>query len=164
MHRSTSPTDTFRGYAYVTAQAVILLAIVFWRTPADWDQPGWVTTVAYAGDGISAVWFLAALVSLGRSLSAVPLPLQGGRLVTTGLYRCCRHPIYTGVIGLAFSSAVVVRSSWTLALAVALLVVLSAKARFEEGQLLDAYPDYVTYMLATPRFLPTGCLARRWLR
>jgi protein-S-isoprenylcysteine O-methyltransferase Ste14 len=104
-------------------------------------------------------------VSLGRSLSAVPLPVVHGRLMTGGLFRLSRHPIYTGLLAIAWSVAVRAASPpYPLAVAVALTVLLHVKARFEEAALREAYPEYAGYAARTPRFLPRLLpLVRTWL-
>jgi protein-S-isoprenylcysteine O-methyltransferase Ste14 len=116
----------------VAAQGVLL--VVFFTVPGgdNWAVPGWRSGITSAIQIAGWAVLLAALVNLGRSLTALPTPTGCSTLKTTGLYRLVRHPIYTGllaiVIGAAFGSGRTVK----MLLALALLGLLSAKARWEE--------------------------------
>jgi protein-S-isoprenylcysteine O-methyltransferase Ste14 len=78
---------------------------------------------------------------------------QKHMLVTNGIYRFVRHPIYAGdlllVIGLQLAL-----QSWLflLGLMIALLIVRQAIA--EEKLLLSKFPEYHEYCVRTKRFLP----------
>ncbi len=77
------------------------------------------------------------------------------KLVTTGLYRYIRHPMYASLFYLAwgaFLKDVSVTSSIILALAMAFLLVL---AKVEEREMVAKFgPSYAAYMRATRRFIP----------
>lgn len=97
---------------------------------------------------------VVAGLTLGRGLTAHPSPVPGGELVTGGLYRWLRHPIYTFLLIAAGAIAVADASLAHLAAFAGLVVLLNYKARFEEGLLRDAYPGYAEYAAKTGRFLP----------
>ena len=95
-----------------------------------------------------------ASLSLGRSLTPTPVPVNYGALKTGGLYRFVRHPIYTGV--LAIVVGLTLRSgSWiSLVVAAVTVVFFTVKARWEEGQLMERYSGYAVYAAQTPRYVP----------
>jgi len=96
----------------------------------------------------------AAVARLGRNLTPFPRPRAGGELVTQGVYRHVRHPIYGGVLLLACGWALV-RLSPVAAVAVLLLWWLfERKSRYEERVLVVAYPGYAAYAARTRRFVP----------
>lgn len=79
------------------------------------------------------------------------LPEQS--LVTTGIYRYLRHPMYTGdallLVGLELSL-----NSW-LVLGVAVpLLVICRQVVAEEALLSRSFPDYTAYCVRTKRFIP----------
>jgi protein-S-isoprenylcysteine O-methyltransferase Ste14 len=142
------------GWLFVTAQAVLLIALIALPGRADWPTPAWVEAVGLvvvvAGIALMAV----AGLRLGPSLTPTPVPTKDGALATTGLYGVVRHPIYTGI--LIAVTGVVVRSGSVVVLAVGIATVafFHVKARWEEARLAERYPDYPEYAARTPRFVP----------
>lgn len=142
------------GWLFVAAQLLLLVALVVVPSADDWERPLWLWgVVAVLGLGGAAVMAIAAL-GLGRALTPTPVPVEGGELVTDGLYRWVRHPIYSGVLLIVL--ALVVRSAnWvTVVLGAATFGFFHAKARWEEQQLAETYAAYATYAADTGRFVP----------
>jgi len=79
---------------------------------------------------------------------------RGARLITGGPYRHIRHPMYTSVLLGVGALVVADARPWRIALLVALLVVLMAKAAREEQYLRAAFPEYAAYAARTWRFIP----------
>ena len=92
--------------------------------------------------------------NLGRSLTANPVPLDKGKLVETGIYKYVRHPIYTGLLLAMLGSVVQSMAIVKFFVWLALLALLTYKAKFEESLLAKKYPGYVDYMKRTGRFVP----------
>ena len=134
------------------ALMLALLAVApLWA--ADWD--GWWSLVTAAVLLVAgAVFGIGGAVSLGRNRTAFPEPLPEARLVRTGVYGIVRHPLYTSVILLSFAWALGWRSLPGLALAVATLVFLDAKARHEERRLRAKFADYDRYAREVKRLVP----------
>jgi protein-S-isoprenylcysteine O-methyltransferase Ste14 len=93
-----------------------------------------------------------ALTGLGSALTAMPAPLQGQTLRTTGIYALVRHPIYGGLVFLALGFSLLT-SPWALVPTVLLAVVLDLKRRVEEDFLTATYADYPEYRRAVPHAL-----------
>ncbi len=73
-------------------------------------------------------------------------------LVTHGVHRYVRHPLYTAMFlvfwGRAFDEAALMTAAWAT-------LYLLIGTRFEERKLLEIYgADYARYSAAVPRFLP----------
>jgi protein-S-isoprenylcysteine O-methyltransferase Ste14 len=91
-----------------------------------------------------------ALLSLGASLSPLPVPKQHNQLIRTGVYGHCRHPMYQAVLLCSLGVVVATGSLFHLGLFLVLAMVLRGKARFEELALRQLHPDYVAYAAITP--------------
>lgn len=115
------------------------------------DRP---TVVGGVGAAAGVLVMAAGAMTLGRGLTAVPLPNQHAQMRTEGLYRVVRHPIYTGLLLTAGCPVVVSRSAPRLVTFAALVALLTGKARWEEARLVRRFPAYRAYAARTPRFVP----------
>ena len=140
--------------ALVTAQFVLLLALVLVPRGGGWVVPPWLRVVAGVLGVVGVVIMLLGGTALGRGLTAAPLPNAHAQLRTGGLYRFVRHPIYSGLLLMAGAIAVVSGSVARLVVFAALVGLINVKARWEERQLMRRFPDYAAYAARTPRFLP----------
>lgn len=103
---------------------------------------------------IGALFSGAAALALGRNLTPLPKPKEDARLVQRGAYRLVRHPIYTGVILLAYGWSLWVHSWCTVGYATILFLVLDLKSRREERWLMEKYPEYGAYRQRVRRLIP----------
>lgn len=148
------------GWAFVGAQFVLLATLILLPGRDHWPTPGWLSAlglvVVVTGVGLAAV----AALRLGPALTPTPMPNDGG-LVTGGLYRWVRHPIYSGVllvvVGLTLPSGSVV----TLVVGVITVAFFNFKAAWEERRLAERYPGYEAYRARTGRFIPRPASATR---
>lgn len=105
--------------------------------------------------GLGTLW--AGIATLGRNLTPATQPLPEGTLVTHGIYRVVRHPIYTG-ISVALAGYGVLRGGWWIGAAVfaVALAYFEGKARVEERWMTERAPEYAEYRRRVPRLLPGG--------
>ena len=76
-------------------------------------------------------------------------------LITDGLFKRIRHPIYAFSMLLMIASVVVVATPLMLIVALVHIVLMNLKARNEEAHLLRAHGNaYERYLRATGRFVP----------
>ena len=81
-------------------------------------------------------------------------PTRQDALVSNGIYRFIRHPIYTGVL-MIFVGGVLLQPRMPALVAVLLgIVYVYVQARLEEIDLLRRMPAYREYMQRVPRFFP----------
>jgi protein-S-isoprenylcysteine O-methyltransferase Ste14 len=76
------------------------------------------------------------------------------RLVTDGIYAHIRHPMYTAVLLVMLAAIAADPRGWRIALWLALLGVLLAKALREEAYLRARFPEYAAHQSRTARFVP----------
>ena len=88
------------------------------------------------------------------SLAALPHPGPRASLVTTGAYAYVRHPIYAGLIALAFGASIARDSGSGLVATLLLAVVLDLKRRVEESRLSTRFPSYDDYRATTKALVP----------
>lgn len=80
------------------------------------------------------------------------LPEQS--LVTEGIYRFVRHPIYVGDIAL-FIGLELALNSWLVLGAFLLIVIVLRQTQAEEAMLTKIFPEYRAYSQRTKRFIPS---------
>jgi protein-S-isoprenylcysteine O-methyltransferase Ste14 len=83
-----------------------------------------------------------------------PEPKEQARLVTSGVYRWIRHPMYCAVLIGTLGAVLVDPQPWRTAAWLALLGVLVAKLRREERYLLQRFSGYAAYRERTRRLMP----------
>jgi protein-S-isoprenylcysteine O-methyltransferase Ste14 len=140
---------------FVVVQVALFVAVGF--GPAWFDAGAPATAWRVAAGLLMALGValgLAAGLHLGRNLTALPVPVADGRLVTNGMYALARHPIYGGVLLAALGWSAFHASWGTFVATLALWGLFEVKVRFEERALRDRYPDYVAYQARTRRFVP----------
>jgi len=139
---------------WVLGQFVLLAVVVLVPSQGDWSLGPGLMRTARVVSLVGIVVLIVAALSLGRGLTALPVPNASARLRTGGLYRWVRHPIYFGL--LLFTTAHCLSSeSWVVLVAGVLLAALiNVKARWEERRLAERFPDYPAYAARTPRFVP----------
>ena len=149
-----------RGEWYVVAQLVLFVLVAFGpRTIARLPALSGFYAKAAMGFGIVLMaigggLIVTGIANLGRNLTPLPFPKEGGELVQTGAYSLVRHPVYSGVIALAVGWACTVRGPLTLAYAVLLFLLFDAKSRREERWLETKFPSYSEYRKRVRRLIP----------
>lgn len=141
------------GYVLVVLQFSVLLGLIFsssllWRLRAG-DLLLWLIVGGAIGVGAAAV-----VNNRPGNFNIHPSPKSGGSLVTHGIYRYVRHPMYTSILIFGVACVIAKQGAATLALFCMLLGVLFGKARLEEQWLCEKFPGYPAYMKTTRRFLP----------
>jgi protein-S-isoprenylcysteine O-methyltransferase Ste14 len=117
------------------------------RAPADafWDSLSTLLVL------IGSTTAILVVVDLGRSLSIMP---EARKLVTSGLYRRIRHPLYfaeeIAIIGFYLQF----RSWQTLPILVIHFYFQIRRMDWEEGILAKAFPEYAGYKQRTYRLFP----------
>lgn len=146
---------TRAGGWWLAGQLLLLTAV--WFAGQRYTISEGAAWISWFGGGLMAASFFIAVrgvFDLGRGLSPMPLPSPRGSLVTTGIYRTMRHPLYADLVLLAVGYSIYRQSLPALLLVVPLAWLLKGKAICEERLMLARYPDYADYIKRTGRFFP----------
>jgi protein-S-isoprenylcysteine O-methyltransferase Ste14 len=148
----------------ITTLGLIVLPVVYlatdWLDFADYGLPsrahqtaGWLGAAVFA----VALWLLwRSHVDLGSNWSAFPEIRSDHSLVTEGVYRSIRHPMYTAHWLWAVAQMLLLQN-WIAgpALAVFFLPFCLVRIPYEERMMLDRFGDeYRAYMDRTGRIVP----------
>ena len=94
---------------------------------------------------ISFIILLVAIKDLGRNLSPFPRPLNNSSLVTRGIYRFTRHPMYYSLIFISFGIFITKLSMYYLFLSISLGLIIKFKIALEEQYLNNKFKNYLLY-------------------
>jgi protein-S-isoprenylcysteine O-methyltransferase Ste14 len=136
------------------AQLALIVVLVLLRGRDDWPVPDALTVASAIAVVLGLVIMIIGGTTLGRGLTATPLPNAHAQLRTGGLYRFVRHPIYSGVLLAAAGITAASGSVFRVLVFVLLAVLLSVKTRWEETRLAARFEGYGAYAARTPRFVP----------
>ena len=73
---------------------------------------------------IAFIIMLVSIKDLGRNLSPFPKPINNSNLVTTGIYRFTRHPMYYSLIFISFGVFITKLSIYYLFLSISLSLII----------------------------------------
>jgi len=88
---------------------------------------------------------LVAIKDLGRYLSPFPRPINNCNLVTKGIYRFTRHPMYYSLIFISFGFFITKLSIYYLFLSISLALIIKFKIALEEQYLKNKFKNYSLY-------------------
>ena len=94
---------------------------------------------------IAFIILLVAIKDLGRNLSPFPKPKNNSNLVTTGIYRFTRHPMYYSLIFISFGFFMTKLSIYYLFLSISLGLIIKFKIALEEQYLKNKFNNYLIY-------------------
>lgn len=151
MSKNESKTPS---YIFVASQLVLFGLLIFLPTSTDIA----LTYSKLIANTLLISGIIICIVAIWQlrnySLTALPAPIDNAKLLTSGLYKYVRHPIYTGVI-LAFAGVALGSGSFIkLLLWLVLVVFFFTKSNYEEGLLSKQFAGYRKYQKYTGRFLP----------
>ena len=94
---------------------------------------------------IASIFILIAIKDLGRNLSPFPKHKSNSKLVTTGIYRFMRHPMYYSLIIISFGVFLTKLSIYHLCLTITLALLIKFKIILEEQYLKNKFKNYFLY-------------------
>jgi protein-S-isoprenylcysteine O-methyltransferase Ste14 len=123
-----------------------------------WSKIGLPEAIRWLGVGIgvlcvAGVYWLFS--SIGNGITPVSATRKEHKLVTNGIYRYVRHPLYTIGSSLFLSFGMMADNWFIILLGVLAFIVMAIRTPKEEANLVEKFGDeYREYMKHTGRFLP----------
>ncbi len=119
------------------------------------NQPGAVRTAGIILFSLGLAMSVTGRLQLGRNWSDLEdaQVLERHHLVTYGIYRYVRHPIYSGDLMLLVGLELAL-NSWLACLTIIPLVVVVRNIQREEAELAGAFSGYISYTRQSKRFIP----------
>ena len=157
MGESRLPTLGPRGEGWVALQGAFFVGVgaAGLLGPA-WGDP-WRLAGLVVGAGLialGAVGGILGLLGLRENLTAVPRPVEGGRLIDSGVYGLVRHPIYAAIVTAGLGWGLATASPAAILATAFLAAFFDLKSRREEAWLLAAYPGYAAYRVRVRKLVP----------
>lgn len=144
---------SWKDYLFVSIQFLLFGLYAFDFLPKFEISP----FLKYVGLIFSILGFSIAVLSvlqLNKNLTVFPTPKTDSELITFGMYKLSRHPIYTGLILFTFGYAFFKASPFKILVALILLLLFYFKTNYEEQKLLQKFPNYKDYKKKVNRFFP----------
>ena len=150
----------FRFFAWEAISGLFLLNVEHWfRNSLSWHQIiAWILLIVCI---VPAIWGTFLLKRLGKPVErreTAPNLLafeKTTQLVTTGIYKYIRHPLYSSLLLLAWGIFFKLPSWPGGGLAAFATVCLLLTARADEAECIRFFgPEYEDYMKKTRRFIP----------
>ena len=103
---------------------------------------------------LGGVLLIVATHNLKPSLKISPIPKQNAPLISVGVYKYVRHPMYLAVILIGFSLAGYAESLVGWIFEVLLMATLNVKATFEDALILEIHPEALHFQMHTSKLIP----------
>ena len=94
---------------------------------------------------IALIILSVAIKDLGRNLSPFPRPIKNSNLVTKGIYRITRHPMYYSLIFISLGVFITKLSIYYLFLSISLGLIIKFKIALEDQYLKNKFKNYLLY-------------------
>ena len=94
---------------------------------------------------LSLIIIVFSVKELWKSLSPMPRPKENSKLITSGIYRLFRHPMYYSLIIISFSFFLKSLTIYSLILSMLLTFIISNKIKIEEEYLKKRFHNYTLY-------------------
>lgn len=141
-----------KGKLLVAAQFIILGALAL--SPNSGRVTGPTIVIAALFLCASVILLVKSFRDLGDALTPLPESKEGASLITSGIYKHVRHPIYLALYLLSFG-LILWKQSWqSIVVSILLIGLLFYKSRYEDSLLLIKFPEAAKYQNTTPAFFP----------
>lgn len=139
---------------FVGLQMLILVLFLVLPPSLSWGGYEIIRTVGMVLLIMGLAVILISWYQIRKSLTPFPTPLSRGKLLTYGIYRYVRHPMYSGIMLGLSGYALYAADGGKLMMTGVLTILFYFKSRYEERMLMERYPEYKDYRERAGRFFP----------
>jgi|SRR5699024_493350 len=140
--------------SFTAIQFLILLLFIISPNFYTFNFPKFIFWIGFALILLGLIVFFIAVFTLRKSLSLYPTPTPNAELITHGIYKFIRHPIYTGLLIFLLGISLFFAGISRFILLLITIVLFVRKANYEEERLIIKFKDYKKYKEKTGKFLP----------
>jgi len=144
----------FKNYFFVGMQMLLFIAWIFEIELLKFNRLELFQPIFLILSGIGLLIVLISILQLNTNLSPFPKPKENASLITNGIFKYVRHPIYSGIIIFLIFLSFYFASGYKLGVSILLIFLFWFKTKYEEEQLCLKYPNYRDYRQRTGRFFP----------
>lgn len=139
----------------ISVQAFLIVQTLFLEVFPISSQPANIKLTGVSLFTLALAVTMAGRLHLGKNWANIEdyQVMQGQSLVSDGIYRYIRHPIYTGDL-LLFIGLQLALNSWLVLGALAIIPIIVRQASREEHLLSEELQGYAEYCRRTKRFIP----------
>lgn len=119
-----------------------------------YQSQSFVHSVIMAGLALSLIGCVLSIVALWKLRNSFSLMVEVRQLVTTGMYKYMRHPLYFSELIHALGTTLLLLNSISLPAYVIFFTLEIIRAKFEERKFLKLLPEYADYKAKTGFFYP----------
>tara|TARA_Y100000589_G_C27052909_1_gene588077 strand:- start:470 stop:955 length:486 start_codon:yes stop_codon:yes gene_type:complete len=94
---------------------------------------------------IGMIGIILSIKDLGNNISPFPTPLKNGKLISIGLYKWFRHPMYYSSILISVGIFILNMNIFNLFLTISLIFIFRNKIKIEDEYLKSKYKDFHIY-------------------
>ena len=140
-----------KGKVLVGIQFLALAVLLFWHSNTVSPNRAFFSAIVEIFGGVILV---VAVVHLNDSIKITPEPKVNAKLVTKGIYKYLRHPIYTGLILFGLGQVLGKANIPVYIAFIILFIDLNIKYRYEDKLLAQALPEAISYQKKTGALFP----------
>jgi len=165
--RETGETVSRKADGTVMMTIIRIGGLILWLSPLvylinpqwmGWSKIGLPEWVRWLGVGIGifctfGIYWLFS--SIGSGITPTSATRRGHKLVTNGIYRYIRHPLYTFGASMFVAFGMMADNLFIAAMGLFTFVIMAIRTPKEEANLIEKFGDeYREYMKHTGRFFP----------
>jgi protein-S-isoprenylcysteine O-methyltransferase Ste14 len=126
-----------------------------WMTWSKIGLPEWMRLLGVATGVLCVIGIYWLFDSIGSSITPTSATRKQHKLVTHGIYRWVRHPLYTIASSLFISFGMIADNWFIVVLGILAFIPMAIRTPKEEASLIEKFGDeYREYMKHTGRFFP----------